>query len=222
MVIDRFTDRYPTISRRAVTITLLVAATITATGATWTITEVATPMSATRIADRELSAAAATATIKPAVEISPSFFSQHPGTKPRGPPTEMTLGATMIAESSAHHPELHTASASPTPHAYAPRHRPRDRPDPVRRPGLRRGQRRPQRRARRHGPAPVRHRTHGPACPRGTRLGHRQGEPRPVHHHPGEVRPAHGSDRTPGLRLPLPHRGARRQRHDAAVHRHKT
>ncbi len=37
---DRFKDRRPTISGRAVTIVLLVAAAVTATGATWTIAEV--------------------------------------------------------------------------------------------------------------------------------------------------------------------------------------
>jgi spore coat protein A len=50
--------------------------------------------------------------------------------------------------------------------------------------------------------------------------GHGQGEPRLLHDDPSEVRPADRSDDAPGLRLPLPHRRARGQRHDAAVHRH--
>ncbi len=67
----------------------------------------------------------------------------------------------------------------------------------------------------------VRHRADAAARARGARVqGHHQGQPRLLHHHPGTVRPAGGRDRAADLRAPLPHRRARGQRHDAAVHGH--
>ncbi len=80
---------------------------------------------------------------------------------------------------------------------------------------------RPERRPRR---ASTRPRSRPARCSRPTRRarlqGHGQGEPRLLHDDPGEVRPADRRDRAAELRPPLPHRRARGQRHDAAVHRH--
>ena len=61
----------------------------------------------------------------------------------------------------------------------------------------------------------------GSAGPERTGLqGHRQGEPGLLHDDPGEVRPTGRRYGAAEVRAPLPHRRARRQRHDAAVHRH--
>jgi spore coat protein A len=49
--------------------------------------------------------------------------------------------------------------------------------------------------------------------------GHGQGQPRLLHDDPGKVRPARRRHGAADLRPPLPHRRARGQRHDAAVHR---
>jgi transposase len=74
---------------------------------------------------------------------------------------------------------------------------------------------------RRDRPGPVRDRPDGATRPNRARLqGHRQGKPRLLHHHPRQIRPARRRDGAAEVRLPLPHRRARRQRHDAAVHRH--
>ena len=60
----------------------------------------------------------------------------------------------------------------------------------------------------------------GAARPERVRLQrHCQGQPRLLHHRACQVRATDGRDGPADLRLPLPHRRARRQRHDAAVHR---
>jgi hypothetical protein len=56
--------------------------------------------------------------------------------------------------------------------------------------------------------------------PRARLQGHGQGEPRLPDQNPGQVRATGRCDGAPGLRLPLPHRRARGQRHDEAVHGH--
>ena len=117
---------------------------------------------------------------------------------------------------------LHQHDRGHPPHAHPPGHPPGHRADAVQCRGLRGGGRsRPGRRPRRDRPDPVRHRADAAARARGARVqGHHQGQPRLLHHHPGTVRPAGGRDRAADLRAPLPHRRARGQRHDAAVHGH--
>jgi hypothetical protein len=56
--------------------------------------------------------------------------------------------------------------------------------------------------------------------PRRRLQGHCQGKPGIPHDHPGQARATNGCDGAPEVCLPLPHRRARGQRHDAAVHGH--
>jgi FtsP/CotA-like multicopper oxidase with cupredoxin domain len=91
---------------------------------------------------------------------------------------------------------------------------------PVRRRGLRGCVRRSERCSRRNRSDPIRHRPDGSSKTRGARLqGHGKSRSRLLHDDKGQVRPADRRDGAAALCLSLSHRGARGQRHDAAVHR---
>ena len=82
-------------------------------------------------------------------------------------------------------------------------------------------QRRPERRSRWDRSDPVRDRGHAPPRPDGARLqGYCQGQPRVLHEDQSKIRFADRRVRAADLCSPLPHRRARGQRHDAAVHSH--
>ena len=106
------------------------------------------------------------------------------------------------------------------PDALTPGHLPSRRAHPLRRRGVPGGIRRTHRRARRHRPDTVRHRTEQPPEP--TERGFKD----TVKANPGylttiraKIRTAGRRDRAADLRLPLPHRRTRGQRHDAPIHR---
>ena len=106
------------------------------------------------------------------------------------------------------------------PDALSPGHLPGRGAHAVQRSGLPSCQRRTERCARRDRPNAVRHRAEAARRTDRTRLqGHGQGQSRLFHNDPRQVRPATWGVCTTAIRLSLPHRRARGQRHDASVHR---